>query len=47
LSCWRTLVAQDEESAALSFIPPHLGRLMELIEARPAYRRMMTEEGNS
>jgi glutathione S-transferase len=26
---------------------PHLGRLIELIEARPAYRRMMTEEGNS
>jgi len=26
---------------------PHLRRLMELIEARPAYRRMMTEEGNS
>lgn len=25
----------------------HIGRLMELVEARPAYRRMMAEEGNS
>ncbi len=24
---------------------PHLGRLVELVEARPAYRRMMSEEG--
>lgn len=26
---------------------PHIGRLMELIEARPAYRQMMAEEGIS
>jgi len=26
---------------------PHIGRVMELVEARPAYRRMMTEEGNT
>jgi glutathione S-transferase len=25
---------------------PHIGKLMALIEARPAYRRMMVEEGN-
>jgi glutathione S-transferase len=26
---------------------PHIRRLMELVEARPAYRQMMAEEGNS